>query len=411
MSDLNELLADIGDRARIYDVTERALELGRRRRNTRRLAGVGGIAAVVALSILGAVSLPTATDPIPLTPSPSTAISPSPPPAVTVAACVPRQLPVPKGYPAKSVVTGGDPTGRYLVGRAYPGDARDRLLIWDDGRVKAFDQLGDDTDLHDVSSTGIAVGYGYDTAGKALAVIYREGRLSRLKGVDATAIAVNASGVVAGTFQGRPAVWRSPDAGPVRLPVPEGMDMMWVTGVDADGTVSGRLGVYPPAPARHGSAPTPLAWERAVIWGPDGTMRELPVPASIDGRPVAQSAALDIHDGWVGGWLITGTTDDDRRQYVARWNLATGEVTWFPSARRAYPVSASGIGIDARSEGRSTMVLPQGTVPLPDVKGAVVDSAEQPDIRSVSADGRIIAGYQSVSGGEGLIVAVAWHCT
>ncbi|WP_144119597.1 hypothetical protein [Catellatospora sichuanensis] len=421
MSDLTELLADIGDRARTYDVTEQALVLGRRRRNARRLSGVGGIAAVVVLSILGVTYLPAAqsSPPPPAAPSsPAPALSPTTP-AVNVAKCVPQRLPMPKGYPPKSVLTGGDPTGRFLVGRAYPYDGRDRLLIWEDGKVKVVRHEGEDPDLNDISSTGIAVGSSFVEGDVQVPWIYQNGKLRRLKGKNAAANAVNDSGVAvgamgrngpalggAGIADERPVVWRSPAAEPTALSVPAGM-VGRATGIDADGTISGWVGP-PPRFGKRGEKPSmPVNPSRAVVWQPDGTMRELKVPDSIDGRPVVGATAEDIHDGQVGGSFVTGTGDADRYEYVAQWNLATGEVRWHAVTGRMRHINASGLAVPwAR---HPVLFLEQATVPLPDAKGAPESSAAEPDIRVISVDGRIVAGYQPVNGAGP--AAVVWHCT
>ncbi|MEU8074298.1 hypothetical protein AB0B31_02530 [Catellatospora citrea] len=417
MSDLNELLADIGERARTYDVTERALVLGRRRRNARRLSGVGSLAAVVALSILGVTYLPVAQGSTPpAAPSSPAVASPSPSwalPAVNVAACVPQRLPIPKGYPLKSVVTGGDPTGRFLVGRAYPGDSRDRLLIWEDSKVKVIRHEGEDPEFRDISSTGIAVGSSYVNGDVQVPWIYQNGRLSRLKGENAGAIAVNDSGVAVGgmgsddpSADDRPVVWRSPAAEPAELAVPAGM-VGRATGIDADGTISGWVKT-PQEPPKRGQDPVmPVIPTRPVVWQPDGTMRELKVPDSIDGNPVTAATAEDIHDGQVGGTLATGTTRADGRDYAARWNLATGEVSWHAVTGRPRLVNA--IGLAVSWDRHPVLFLDQATVPLPDVKGAPESHQAEPDIRVISTDGRIVAGYQSID--KTGVVAVAWHCT
>lgn len=414
MSDLNELLADIGDRARVYDVTERALTLGRRRRNTRRLAGAGGLAAVVALSILGVTFLP-AVQSSPLPPaapsSPAPALSPTTP-AVNLAACVPQRLPVPKGYPPKSVLTGGDPTGRFLVGRAYPGDSRDRLLIWEDGKVKVIRHQGEDPDFRDISSTGIAVGSSYVDGDVQVPWIYQDGSLRRLKGQHAGATAVNDSGVAVGAMDkggssdAWPVIWRTPTAEPARLEVPAGMTGK-ATGIDADGTISGWVRPLSPSAERGQDPVVPVIPSRAVVWQPDGTMRELKVPDSIDGNPVVAATAEDVRDGRVGGTLTAGTSRTDVREYVVQWNLATGEARWHVVASRAKVVNAVGLAVSW--DRHPLLFLEQASVPLPDVAGAPDNHAASPDVRLISADGRTVAGYQPVDGTGP--VAVIWRCT
>lgn len=420
MSDLNELLADIGDRARVYDVTERALVLGRRRRNTRRLTGVAGIAAMVALSVLGVAYLPTPRASVPpATPSSPAATPSSAPPAVQVAACVPERLPMPPGYPSKSVLTGGDPTGRFLAGRAYPADGRDRLLMWEDGKVKVIRHEGEDAALLDVSSTGIAVGRSF-VGDVQVPWIYQDGSLSRLKmkGRHAEATAVNDAGAAVGAFSDsenvfgealgtRPIVWRSPTAAPAVLTVPAGMAGK-ATGIDNDGTISGWVSP-PPGYAKRGDEPAPpVPPSRAVVWRPDGTMRELTVPDTIDGRPVVRATAEDIRDGQVGGTFATGSHERERRDYVARWNLTTGEVRWHAVAARTDLVNAAGLAVGSTVGNHRYLYLEQGAVHLPNMGGVPDNHATSMDLRAISADGRMVAGYQPVPGAG--IVAVLWRC-
>src|SRR5438270_1289062 len=147
-------------RTSTVDISQ-AMTVGRRRRRIRRLTGLlsagtatavvlvavpvtagalrpGGPATVVTMDGSG---LPTGT----------ASMAAQPPPAPT--ACTIAKLPVPQGE--MSVVTGGDPTGRYLVGRAYPDHAGNpQLLMWHDGSVRQLYTAGDDQVLNAVNSTG-----------------------------------------------------------------------------------------------------------------------------------------------------------------------------------------------------------------------------------------------------------------
>lgn len=402
MSDLRELLTDIGDRARVYDVTERALVLGRRRRHLRRFAGTGGAAVVVVAAVLAAMNLPVRPAPVPLTPTPdpSPSVSPSPvaPGPAPVTECVAQRLPMPKGYPAKSVVTAGDPTGRFLAGRAYPYDGRDRLLIWDNGQVKVVRHQGSDPDFVDISPSGVAVANSF-IGDNQVTWIYRDGRLSRLKGNNAWSMAVNDSGAVVGYYRNKAAVWRTPSSAPEQLRFPAGLSGVG-NDIGSDGTVVG-----------HSVVPG-VGKNRAVAWAPDGTMRYLPVPADIGGAPVSMSQARSISGDWAAGYVVAGDLRSGGKAYLVRWNLATGEShvsrTEFPAGDM---ITASGVGLSPGDvtgpEGR--VVFEGGSALLPDVAGAL-DEPGSANYRSISDDGRTIGGYQQIEGDGVLVVAVVWRC-
>src|SRR3954466_10344111 len=128
-----------------------AMTEGRRRRRMRRLTGLlsaGTATAVVLVAVpVAAGALRPGGPPAVVTMDGSALLAGTasvvaqPPPAPT--ACTIAKLPVPKGE--MSLVTGGDPTGRYLVGRSYPtGTGTRPILIWHDGVVRQVDIPGDD---------------------------------------------------------------------------------------------------------------------------------------------------------------------------------------------------------------------------------------------------------------------------
>jgi hypothetical protein len=131
-----------------------------------------------------------------------------------------QRLAVPAGYAADSTVTGGDRTGRYLVGTGRaPGAKERRLLVWDNGKPSVIDLEGADT-LTDVNSVGVAVGHGYDPDGSPFSFRYEAGDVVRFAGRPGVALAINDQGVSVGYVGTMPAVWRSPQTGPELLPVP-----------------------------------------------------------------------------------------------------------------------------------------------------------------------------------------------
>jgi hypothetical protein len=321
MSDLNELLADIGDRARIYDVTERALVLGRRRRNTRRLAGVGGIAAAVALSITGALVLPTRPEPGPAAPP-----SPTPsPPTVALTACTASELPMPEGLRADTYHEfGGDPSGRFQATRATDGKGRDFLVVWEDGSPRVVSEWPKGAvRINAVSSTGTVLLRAGQAELKSW-VVRRDGTTTRPLGPGAVGLGINSAGVIVGQIQGNLLMtWRDATAKPVPLPVPDGMTAGDPAAISDDGTVVTQLfeGRFEQTPFRRFGP----GW--AYVWPPGGSPQRLALPDAIDGVKVKSSRVFQIADGWASGVLITGE-GEDIRPYPARWRLGSGEVEW-----------------------------------------------------------------------------------
>jgi hypothetical protein len=108
-----------------------------------------------------------------------------PAPAVADLACQLGYLPVPDGT-VNSFVHGGDPTGRYVVGRATvfgaDGERSAVDLMWTDGRFTEvrlpYDQAS--SMLSDVNSSGVAVGTGYDEEFRSHAFTYHRGVVREL---------------------------------------------------------------------------------------------------------------------------------------------------------------------------------------------------------------------------------------
>src|SRR5437763_4052510 len=199
----------------------RAVTEGRRRRRIRRLTGLlsaGTATAVVLVAVPVAAGALRPSGPLPglVTmdgsglPTGTAAVAAQPPPAPPARTIA--RLPVPQGE--VSPVTGGDPTGRYLVGRSYPDDTGGRpLLMWHDGVVRQIDVPGDDQAFSDVTSTGDAVGATF-IVGRSTGLAYLNGKLHQLAGTDSEARAINAQGGVVGTADKRAVLWRSATTAP-----------------------------------------------------------------------------------------------------------------------------------------------------------------------------------------------------
>jgi uncharacterized membrane protein len=381
-----------------------AMTEGRRRRRVRRLTGLlsaGTATAVILVAVpvaasalrpggppaIGAVDgsgLPTGT---------ASVVAPPPAPA----ACTIAKLPVPKGE--MSLVTGGDPTGRYLVGQSYPDDnGYPQLLMWHDGSVRQLYTAGDDKVLNDVNSTGDAVGFS-NLDGKSYAFAYVNGQMSPLSADPSQAYAINARGNIAGVVNGRATGWRSPLGDPFPLRTPPGDWQGAAYGVDDDGTMVGTL--------RSNGI------EQAYMWAPDGAVHQLPVP-EIDGGPATASRAFRVYAGWATGMAARGVSKVGAPAPVGataavRWNLRTGEVQVIPGLDGPVEgVNAYGWIAGGDAKGRAVLVSDAGVLPLPSL--ATPLHAQDSYASTVSDDGRTIAGRSVLDDKNRTVRAVVWHC-
>src|SRR6266508_774678 len=249
---------------------KRAVAEGRRRRRSRQVLGYAAIAALTALALAGLPAAdrllanagpapkggpagsPTTSSSPAASGSPTAAGSPAivqPPEPTAPATATPRpptrctlaRLPIPSGR-TMGLVTGADPTGRYLLGRAYP--APYQVLIWDNGRQVKVDVPGGDQVLYDINSSGTAVGVSYTDS--IVPWAYRNGKVSPLPGVSSgEARGINEAGVIVGSRSsagGIPVRWASPSSPPTDLPLPSDGDWRGLAySVDEDGTVVGTL--------------------------------------------------------------------------------------------------------------------------------------------------------------------------
>ncbi len=400
---------------------KRAVAEGRRRRRSRQVLGYAAIAALTALALAGLPAAdrllanagpapkggpagsPTTSSSPAASGSPTAAGSPAivqPPEPTAPATVTPRpptrctlaRLPIPSGR-TMGLVTGADPTGRYLLGRAYP--APYQVLIWDNGRQVKVDVPGGDQVLYDINSSGTAVGVSYTDS--IVPWAYRNGKVSPLPGVSSgEARGINEAGVIVGSRSsagGIPVRWASPSSPPTDLPLPSDGDWRGLAySVDEDGTVVGTL-----SPA--GSSDSA---DRGYVWPPDGAVRELPVPV-IDGTRATTVRAFTIRYGWVTGLAGRGATT-----VAVRWNVHTGEVRTFPQfSVRASTANRYGWQVGPASNGQAVFLSDAGAVMLPDLAGhrQPLDNIAT----SVSDDGRTIGGQANDR--DDVIQAVVWRCT
>lgn len=411
-----ELLRPLDDEPRRPSTVDvaRAIADGRRRRRTRRAAGYTGVAVVTALAVGGtsfAGGLFTNDTPR------NAATRKAVPPAVTPSKpaqptdCAIDRLPVPDREPM-ALVSGGDPSGRYLVGRTYPKAGGYQAVLWHDGKVRKVMLPGDmEEALPDVNSSGTAVGWSYvpaddDADSGPIPYVFQAGKVSKLPGVlRGSAYAINDAGAIVGEGNGgdsadRAMFWPSATAEAVRLPVPAGTKESSARDIDEDGTTIGYVG------------------RRPYVWLPDGTHHELPMP-TIDGEPADTATVFSIRNGWVtgfagnGGGAVSAKIRGEKLQKgelqegAVRWNIRTGEVRVFADLNSgANAVNAQGWQAGADEQGRAVLVA-DSTVVLPDLvshlKGALANIAN-----TVSDDGRTVGGQSDDT--LGTIQAVVWHC-
>ncbi|MFG2038442.1 hypothetical protein [Dactylosporangium sp. NPDC048998] len=299
-------------------------------------------------------------------------------------ACTAQQLTTASGSP-KGVVTGADPTGKYILGRTYP-NGKPQAVIWIDRRPVPVPMSGDDQELRDATSTGLAVGTSFPSGDdKPAAWVYAGGKVTRLSGGVAEANAVNERGMIAGVVGNRPAMWRSPNDKPTMLALPGAGWQGRAMGIDEDGTIVGSV-------SETGGSGT------AALWRPDGTL-EL-VKAAVTGGDVTQnptnggSRAMSIRGGWVTIWIAGGGL---------LLNAATGAITGdavIEAVNRQGWTAGDGRLV---AGGETVKLLPPGgeTVKRPPGGGhGVVVSA-------ISDDGVTVAGY--VPGPDA--VPVVWTCS
>jgi hypothetical protein len=396
-ADLLRPLAAVPRSASRVDIT-RAIDDGERRLSRARWVRSSTAGMAVALILVGGWALarpalrsapPTpAASPSAASPSasPSASASTGPRTPVPPTTCALHRLPVPAGQPAKSLVTGADPTGRYILGRTYP--AGPRVVIWHDGQVRKVAMTGSDPELNDVTSTGVAVGTSFvgGSSDKTSAWVYRNGRISRLPGGNAAAYGINERQVIVGSVNGRPALWRTPTSQPTMLATPGRGWAGWAVGIDEDGTVVGRLQSAPDKP------------EYGYLWRPNGRLEKLAVP-TLRGKAVTTYTADSIRNGWVVGWA---RLDEGDIGYLGAplWNLHTGAVDMSDERLLATAVNRYGWTV-----GDNRLVI-GGTVSLPDFGENPLPGGST-HAYSISDDGATVAGQVDLHGQP---VAVVWKC-
>jgi hypothetical protein len=360
----------------------RAVMHGERHHRRVRLVGAAGAAAAVLVALATGWTV-TRPDQRPSPP----AVTQAPPSKAPAMTCSVQQLSTPAGQGPKAIVSGADPSGRYLVGRTYPG-GRPTTVIWKDRRPKQAPMAGSDPVLYDITSTGVAVGSSF-FGDKTAAWIYADGTFTRLAGSDAQALSINERQTIVGSVRGKPVLWRAPGDQPTNLALPGPQWTGMASGIDEDGTIVGSV-----SPKKDGL-------RVGALWRPDGSFEQLSVP-NAHGGPAEEYKANSIRGGWVVGWAAF---DRGQIRYIGAplWNVGAG--TRKDSDGFAESVNAKGWFV-----GGTILMAGDEEVTLPVPKGF----EQQPEILAytISDDGSTIAGQaMTLNGGVAVQpVPVVWTC-
>jgi hypothetical protein len=391
---------------------DEAMGTARRRRRVHRAAGGAGVIATVAVVAvvvpLGINAMRTGAARI-VSPaagaSATTTLHPAAPNAEpTSLSCSEHLLPVPDGVTMALVGgNGGDPTGRYLIGRSYPhGGNHEQPLIWDNGVPHKVPIKGDDADLSAVSSNGTAVGESFSGETQS-AFIYRTGKVSKLGGLtNVGPVAVNNAGTVAGARNDHntnlPIVWRTPSSPAMYLPLP---GSKWRGSPDAvldDGTIVGTV------------MPTfDSMTSQTIIWHADGTFRLLPQPTVPGVTGINGFWIGDVRGNVAFGRAVVNTKAGTAFYSIAQ-DLNSGVVTALGDPHFGLVAGNAnhwlvGMAAGVTSPVPALWTPSTGIVKLPTLakKTGIGDEAAY-----ISDDGKVIAGQNTDK--NGVIRAVVWRC-
>jgi hypothetical protein len=354
----------------------KAMRDGRRLRRRRWWTGGTAFAAVTATAVAGGV-LAAATDPDKPRPD-------LPPDPILPAACVLEVLPL--GAHKSVDVTGGDPSGTYLVGSSDPVYGKKHaVLVWRDGKLIADVPVpGDELTMSDINGSGIAVG---STNGVPFyPVIYRDGKVSKLRGGLGRAVAINDAGVIVGMLgkygEEVPARWATPDAEPQPLPI-EGVQAgpfaQQVVDLAEDGTIAGSGG--------GGLS------DGGYLWLPDGSRHGIKLP-KIPGAAGFKPGAF--RHGWLYGLVMLRVSAASSGPAVMdgdgmtpyRYDPRTE--TWQKLPDPPYGVQIAG-GANLSALADPKIYVGDQILSLPPYAPAV-ENGDAFDIHALSDDARIVGG-------------------
>lgn len=385
-----------------------AMRVGRSRRRRRRTARLS-VSAVAAVALVAAVPTtlhlvrgsaePTASSTVALTAGASPSLSAGP----TSLACVEARLPVPEAN-QEALVSGADPTGHYMVGRAYKDGHPTQVIVWHDGQFETVAMSGADPELVDITPAGVAVGRSFSSGLDSNGWIYQDGRLTKLKGpYGAAPRAIADNGTIAGTETTKdalayPIVWHSPSSTAVRLPLPGPGWLGQVDDVDSDGTIVGTVRPSVTSDANQG-----------IVWRPDGSYKLLPIPSGV----VAGANGMEAHSIRGGSIVAAGTVTDKSSKTMTPvlYHLSTGEFTPLPKANLSIGAgNAQGWIVGAGFYGIPTVYTPTtGNVPLPTLVPHSTSSRLVGTVASTISDSGLTIGGQDLDAKD-VIHAVTWTC-
>lgn len=277
--------------------------------------------------------------------------------------CRVHRLPQP-ALPGDSVVTGGDPSGRYLIGARWTTPEESTPLLWIDRRLRELRIPYEQASIADANASGVLVGSGW-SSGQAAGWRYQNGRFTALTPLHrdhhTSALAINARGDILGvshdraSFEAHVLVWPAGQPNrPRELTTPPGAsaDHLYAVDIDDDGTVVG--GSYSPMTVGY-------------IWPRGGAARVLHGPA---GEPHVYT--WKIRRGWIAGGLIgaDGEIPAAWRTHGRAANVL-GVVGRARAVNRHGDLAVSGAELPAAIAHRGGRIVPLPGVDGPD-RGAAV---------------------------------------
>jgi hypothetical protein len=324
-----------------------------------------------------------------------------------------RLLPVPDKA-TTSYVSGGDPSGRYLVG-GYGTDLFDhRPVLWDNGNPTIIPAPGDNLISIVVNAIGVVAGTSdrlSDGKAEMFNWIYRDGKVTLLgeaanqPGTFIQVIDINSHGDIladsrfdSGEAFGRrrPGIWKAYGQGGFHeLADPGNLGRLTASALDESSAVVGRYLV--------GQG---FSGERTLVWMPDGQLTK-PEPPSGYGP----GGALRL----VRGGFAVGSYQQPGKQphevVTFRRNLLTGENIAIPALALAGAVNVKGwvAGLVRESGQVQTPAIADGTnllkLPLP---AGAVPSSDGVGAYYLSESGLIAAGNVAIDADH--LGAAIWNC-
>ena len=394
---------------------DRAVTTGRQRVRRRRLVtasgvGIAVVAAAAAIGIPAAMRKSPASNPAPnsaavLPSGVHRSVSPSSPPPTRpvspppAASCTGQRLTLPAGA-TSGVVTGGDPTGRYLVGYVFGHGLAYGTVLWTDGTPKLINAPADDERIT-VNSNGEVAGSGldvHDNVDEQVSWTYRNGTVTRLGDADYSyrVYAVNENGDLLVQRTSRYLDHVSGSTSPIVLQVlghdgstrqlsgPGSDNVRFVGDIDDDGTVVGGSG---------GSG-------IATVWRPDGTTERL----HSGDQP---TFANRIQDGWVlGGNVGTVVPFHTEGLPLVRWDLRSGKLIPSKLFAAGWDINRYGWIVGTSTEHRPAAEEDDQVIPLPLPPGTADGVGFV--ATTISDNGHTIGGQANLTNGD--IVPVRWLC-